>query len=524
VRRIAAIVFVVGAAVLVAILAGVGDSQSGRHYTVELDNAFGMVEGGDVKVAGVPAGVITGMRLDKRTKHALVDIRIDQAGFGSLRRDVRCQTRPQSLLGEYFLDCVPGNSRRELHNGAVIPVGRTASTVPPDLITNVMRRPYRERLRIILGELGAGVAGNAGNLNAALRRAVPALRETDRVLSTLGDQNRVLGNLVSNADTVMVALAHNRRDVGRFVVKARDTAGAVADRRDALAAGLHRLPGFLRELRPTMASLGGVARNGLPALRNLNASAGGLERLLRDLGPFADANRPAIAELANASRTGRPAVRRARPVVKQLRSFAGGLPELSRNLALILAHLEGPQSIVQRDPRSPGGRGYTGVESILQYAFDQTLAINAFDGEAHLLKAGVFADQECSPYADAQAVKDHPNLIRDCASALGPNQPGVTGPDPTRPPGAPLRASSAPTATAPRVGRGRRPSRAGLRSGTAPRSGTTRPGAATPPASPPPPLLDVPLLRELLHGAPAVPRHTAPSQSESALLDYLLGQ
>ena len=49
-----------------------------------------------------------------------------------------------------------------------------------------MRRPYRERLRIILDELGAGVAGRADDLNETIRRASPALRETDRVLDVLG--------------------------------------------------------------------------------------------------------------------------------------------------------------------------------------------------------------------------------------------------------------------------------------------------------------------------------------------------
>ncbi len=45
-----------------------------------------------------------------------------------------------------------------------------------------MRRPYRERLRIILDELGAGVGGRADDINETIRRASPALRETDKVL------------------------------------------------------------------------------------------------------------------------------------------------------------------------------------------------------------------------------------------------------------------------------------------------------------------------------------------------------
>ena len=37
----------------------------------QFDNAFGLIQGGDLKIAGVRAGKITDIKLDKRTKHAL---------------------------------------------------------------------------------------------------------------------------------------------------------------------------------------------------------------------------------------------------------------------------------------------------------------------------------------------------------------------------------------------------------------------------------------------------------------------
>ena len=158
-RRLAVLLAALIATVVVAAVGcGGGDDGGGSpSYTLELDNAFGLVEGSDVKVAGVRAGTITGMRLDRRTKRALVDIRIDKTGFGSLRADVRCTVRPQSLLGEYFIDCLPGRSSRALGDGGRIDVEHTSSTVPPDLVVNVMRLPYRERLRLVVGELGAGL-------------------------------------------------------------------------------------------------------------------------------------------------------------------------------------------------------------------------------------------------------------------------------------------------------------------------------------------------------------------------------
>jgi ABC-type transporter Mla subunit MlaD len=435
-RRLLVIALVLAAgagAVVVGHAVGSRDSDQ-PAYTVELDNAFGIVDGADVKVAGVRAGHVTGMRVDKLTKHALVDISIDKTGFGSLRTDAFCETKPQSLIGEYFVDCRPGTSPTPLRQGAKIPVTQTASTIPFDLINDVMRRPYRERLQIILNELGAGVGGRAGDIQATVARAVPALRETDQVLAILADQNRTLASLTHDADTVIGDLARNRRNVGRFVTETRQTAQASAERRAQIAASLQRLPAFLRELQPTMAKLGQATEAQTPALADLNASAGQLATLLQNLPEFADASRTGIKSLAELSRDGRPALRAARPTIDQLNQFSTHTPELANNLAIVLRDLNDRHRAVEKDPRSPGGQGYTGFEALLQYVFDQAMAINAFDANGYMLKVNLFAS-ECSDYQNVQSLKRElktdPGFYSRCAAILGPNQPGITQADPS---------------------------------------------------------------------------------------------
>jgi ABC-type transporter Mla subunit MlaD len=410
---------------------GAKDQDTFGEFKVELDNAFGLIEGGDFKVAGVRAGKITTLEVDQKTKRAVVGFEVTEGGFGSLREDARCEVMPQSLVGEYFVNCEPGTSKTLLKPGTMIRVDRTSSTVPPDLVANIMRRPRRERLRLIINELGAAVAGNAENLNDALRRASPALRETNRVLKILADQNQVLADLARDADTVVAALNDNRRDVGRWVVEARDTAAASAERDEDIARGFERLPTFLAELEPTMEQLGLTVERQGPALQNLAASSEQIERLLENIPPFAEANRPALEALGEASKTGLEAVEPARGTVRELSRYAEGVPELGRNLAIILEHLDDREHAIEADPRSPGGKGYTGLEALLQYTFDQALAINLHDGESHILQAQVF-EGPCAPYADRKAAKA---LVEQCGKLLGPNSLGVTTADPTEPPG-----------------------------------------------------------------------------------------
>ena len=124
---------------------------------------------------------------------------------------------------------------------------------------------------------------------------------------------------------------------------------------------------------------------------------------------------------------GRQAVRAARPQVRELRRFARRTPDLGRNLRILLEDFDDPDRAVEPDPRSPGGRGFSGTQALLRYVFSQSLTINAFDELGYMVRAAVHTDK-CSPYADAERAKD-PDLA-ECRAWLGPNQPGVNAPDP----------------------------------------------------------------------------------------------
>ena len=100
----------------------------------------------------------------------------------------------------------------------------------------------------------------------------------------------------------------------------------------------------------------------------------------------------------------------------------------------MLEDLDDRKRAVEKDPRSPGGQGYTGFEALLQYVFDQTMAINAFDSNGYMLKVNLFLSQ-CSDYQNLQSLKkklkEDPSFYAQCAAILGPNQPGITQADPS---------------------------------------------------------------------------------------------
>jgi hypothetical protein len=270
---------------------------------------------------------------------------------------------------------------------------------------------------------------------------VPALDETDNLLNLLANDSTTLQALTKDSNSVITALANNSKNVNKFIDVAGKTAADTATQQGNLRTSLQRLPGLLQQLKPTIAQLGTTVTTNEPVLQNLNQASGQIDRLLTDLPAFSKSAKPAIKSLGQASVTGKAAVTAATPTVKDLNAFAKPTPELAGNLAIVLHDLDDPSRAVERDPRSPGGNGFTGLQALLGYVFNQTLAINTFGPEGHVLAVDAFANPMCSPYATpatvALALKQYGSAYRQCYSWLGPNQPGVNETDPSNP-GAPV--------------------------------------------------------------------------------------
>ena len=463
------ILVVLGVCAGAFVLAGASDDQAnGKTYKIIFDNAFGLVKGGDFRVGGVNAGQTTGFEVRKRkgeAPKAEVTVEVTKPGFGDFRKDASCEIRPQSLIGEYYVDCQPGKSEERLANGGTVPVEQTSSTIPTDLVNDIMRRPYRERFRLLITELGTGLAGRPDDLQEVLRRAHPGLRETSRVLGILGDQNRVIKNFITNSDTVVNELEKNKEDVVRWVHEAGHAAESSATRHKELRAQFQRLPEFLDELRPTMARLGELADEQTPLLADLERAAPDLDTFFTRLGPFAEASRPAVRSLGGLGEVGTKAFHEGKQEVAELRRLAVNAPPFAKPLRQFLQTIDDRKRAIENDvrakataPPSPdptaisGEGGFTGMEAVWNYFFWQTLSINMLDDDAHMLRASLTAVPDCIPFRNeppkSEADKE---TFKRCNSYLGPNQPGIFSPDPlddgSNPGAARLRAESGLPAT-----------------------------------------------------------------------------
>jgi phospholipid/cholesterol/gamma-HCH transport system substrate-binding protein len=398
-RRIGILILVLCAAALVFVL-GTGAGHGGTYKVRAIfDDAVSVIPGEEVRAAGVNIGTISSLDVTADRKAAVV-LDISNAGFKDFRADAHCTIRPQSLIGEKFVDCTPTQPKpvgakqapplRKIPDGQpgagqyLLPVQRTSTPVDIDLIGDINRLPYRQRLTLIVAELGTGLAGNADQLRQVIRRADPALQNLDNVLAILARENRTLADLATNSDQILGPLGRDRQQVADFVDKASQVAQATAERRTDLERNLQKLPAFLTEIRPTSQALGQVADQATPVLASLHSNASSINRVIEQLGPFSKAATPAFQSLGRAAEIGGPALKQTLPLARDLRDFAKVAKPLGANLAALTTSLQ-----------NTGG-----LERALDYVFFQVAAINGFDSFGHYLRAGLLADNPlCSAYA-----------------------------------------------------------------------------------------------------------------------------
>lgn len=396
-KRIATGTLLVVALVTGALFATGASSNGGSGYQVRaiFDDVASAVPGEDVKIAGAKVGTIDSMDVTPEKKAAVV-LSISDSGFTPFHLNAHCTVRPQSLIGEKYVECDPGSAPspklRQIPDGRpgegqfLLPLRDTSAPVDIDLVNDILRLPFRQRFSILLSELGTGLAGRGADLNAVIRRANPALRQTDLVLKQLADENVTLKNLASDSDRALAPLARDRSHLAGFIRNANNVGEATAAQSKNIQRSIALLPEFLRQLKPTLTDLGDLSDEMTPTLADLNTAAPSLSRLVLQLGPFSRSATRSLTTLGQATDVGGPVLKRALPVVKDLRTFASNAKPVSQNLDALTASLD-----------KSGG-----LEQAMNYIFFQMTAINGFDEISHYLRASLLVNT-CSTYSTTQS-------------------------------------------------------------------------------------------------------------------------
>jgi phospholipid/cholesterol/gamma-HCH transport system substrate-binding protein len=386
---VAATVCVVALVAVVLLATSAGGSSGGYTVRAIFDDAGNLTVGEDVKIDGVKVGTVGSVTPTPHAKAAVV-LNIDNPGFQDFRSDATCTIRPQALIGEKFVDCLPTQPRvegtplppplKKIPSGqegagqVLLPVTGTHSPVDVDLLGDITRLPEAQRLTIVLNELGAGFAGRGSDLNAVLHRSNPALQELEKVLAILANENKVLTDLAVEGDRATAPLAADRSRLVGFINAGNTVAQASARHRGAIAQGLADFPAFLEQLGPAMERLGRFAAQTTPTFEDLGVAAPGINKTYENLGPFSKSLEGFLRSFGKNARTTASGLKALEPLLPLAKELGKNAKPFAGNFSGLLTSL-----------RSTGG-----LERLLDFIYLGGGSINGYDALGHFLRAEIF--------------------------------------------------------------------------------------------------------------------------------------
>ncbi|CAN5450920.1 hypothetical protein BH10BDE1_BH10BDE1_07050 [soil metagenome] len=177
--------------------AGLGSSKSAHFF---MDDASGLVKNSNIRMAGIPIGVIKDIKLENGVARVEVVVK----GDTPMTKSARVEIRPNGILGDKFVEIIGGDVRDPpLRSG--------------DQIMVVDDRASVDRLIGEISKITKSIAQVADNIKAA----------------TEGDKEKPLGRIIDNIERLTTDLAtlsaERKDDMSEIIANLRETTDTIND-------------------------------------------------------------------------------------------------------------------------------------------------------------------------------------------------------------------------------------------------------------------------------------------------------
>ena len=265
-----ALVTVLASYVLVTTItnAGYGDQLT---YRAEFTDVAGLVEGDEVRIAGVRVGQVTGIGLaDPATgkdDRPVADVELEVSKDVPLPAAVHATIRYRNLVGQRYIALTEGDgsSGETLDEGAVIPLTQTTNALDLTVLFGGFQ-PLLQALspadvNRVSFEIIQVFQGEGGTMQSLLAHV-------GSLTNSLADRDHVIGSVIENLTTVMGTLADRDQQLSDLVVSLQQFVSGLSEDRNAIFDSLQTIDAlatstsdFLEQARaPLAADIEGLGR------------------------------------------------------------------------------------------------------------------------------------------------------------------------------------------------------------------------------------------------------------------------
>ncbi len=203
--------------------------KSASDYKAQFVDVTGVVEGDDVRIAGVKVGAVKKIEIEDRDR-ALVTFSVEDGV--TLSDSTFATIRFRNLVGQRYISLSEEvGDTSEMEPGDTIPVKRTKPALDLTLLFNGFKPLFQALSPDDINQFSYEVVqvfqGEGGTLESLLR-------STASVTSTLADRDQVIGELLENLDYVLDRLADRDQQLTALIQSFRQLVGGLKTDREAI--------------------------------------------------------------------------------------------------------------------------------------------------------------------------------------------------------------------------------------------------------------------------------------------------
>jgi phospholipid/cholesterol/gamma-HCH transport system substrate-binding protein len=253
------LVTVLASYVLISTITNAGYGKQ-LTYRADFTDVAGLVEGDEVRIAGVRVGQVVGIGLSAKQDRPTAEVQLEVSADVPVPAAVQATIKYRNLVGQRYIALTEakGSGGRTLKAGGTIPLAQTK----PALDLTTLFGGFRPLLQALSPadmnrvsfEIIQVFQGEGGTVESLLNHVAS-------LTSSLADKDAVIGSVIDNLNTVMGHVAARDKQLSDLVVSLQQFVTGLAGDKDAIFNSLQTIDtlatttsDFLEQARPPLAA------------------------------------------------------------------------------------------------------------------------------------------------------------------------------------------------------------------------------------------------------------------------------
>lgn len=217
---------------LASAIGGLNFRDTNTYHAIFTD-VSGLLDGDDVRIAGVVVGSVTDVELHGRDQ---AEVTFTVVGSRPLAVSSRAVVRYQNLVGERYLEVSEGEGpATQLRPDGVIPVKHTKPALDLSVLFNGFKPLFKalspHQVNKLANEIIEVLQGESGTVDSLLVH-------TASLTNTLADRDKVIGKVIDNLNQVLGTLDERDQRLSRLIAQLQKLVSGFSADREAIGDSL----------------------------------------------------------------------------------------------------------------------------------------------------------------------------------------------------------------------------------------------------------------------------------------------